>query len=190
MGSAEVMGIDRSEMGIQCARERYDRSNLKFICQEETGTLQANSFYLVTCFEVLEHVEDWHAMTRELARLSSHYVLVSFPTGRMRRFERNVGHLRNFRRGQFERYARAIGLEPVAVHYAGFPFYSPLFRELCNVFNSGGNSLTVGRYSWLQKRMSNVLYVLFRYLSMKSHGDQFCDMFLKRAPIDSLSARP
>src|SRR5208283_2367615 len=101
--SAEVVGIDRSEMGIRCAKGRYQRPNLNFICQEETAELSANSFYLVTCLEVLEHVEDWRNMTRELARLSSRYLLVSFPVGRMRPFERNVGHLRNFRRGQFER---------------------------------------------------------------------------------------
>jgi 2-polyprenyl-3-methyl-5-hydroxy-6-metoxy-1,4-benzoquinol methylase len=181
LSPGEVVGTDRSEMGIQCARSRYQRPNLTFVRREETASLPGSSFHLVTCLEVLEHVEDWRAMARELARLSSRHVIVSFPTGRMRPFERNVGHLRNFRRGQFERFAGSIGLEPVSVYYAGFPFYSPLFRGLCNVFNSGGNSLTIGRYSRLQKLTSNVIYVLFRHLSMKRHGDQFCGLFIKRA---------
>jgi SAM-dependent methyltransferase len=181
IGPGEVVGIDRSEMGIQCARSRYKRPNLNFICQEQTAGFPDGSFRLVTCFEVLEHVEDWHAMARELARLSSLYVLVSFPTGRMRPFERNVGHLRNFRRGQFERYALAIGLAPVAVYYAGFPFYSPLFRDLCNVVNSGGSPMTIGRYSPLQRLTSAGIYTVFNRLSLRRHGDQFCGLFIKRA---------
>jgi hypothetical protein len=178
-----VTGIDRSQLGIKCASSRYQKPNLEFVCQEETAALPANSFSLVTCLEVLEHVEDWRAMTRELARLSSRYVVVSFPVGRMRFFERNVGHLRNFRNGQFERYAKSIGLEPISVYYAGFPFYSPLFRELCNIFNSGGNSLTIGPYSWLHKRTGDILFLLFRYLSMRRRGDQFCGLFAKRMSI-------
>ena len=190
MKSGEVVGMDRSEMGIQCARSRYRRSNLTFIRQENTAGIPDDSFYLVTCLEVLEHVEDWRAMARELTRLSSRYLVVSFPTGRMRPFERNVGHLRNFRRGQFERFARSIGLEPVSIYYAGFPFYSPLFREACNLVNSGGNSLTIGRYTRLQKLTSNVIYAAFRHLSMTRHGDQFCGLFVKRADAGGKARGP
>jgi len=179
--SSEVVGIDRSEMGIKCAKGRYGRPNLSFVRQEETAAFPANSFDLVVCLEVLEHVEDWRAMTVELARVSSRHVLVSFPTGRMRPFERNVGHLRNFHRGQFERYAISIGLEPLALYYAGFPFYSPLFRQLCDAFDSGGHTLTIGRYTWVQKRLSDMIYVSFRWLSMTSRGDQFCGLFVKQA---------
>ncbi len=178
--NAQVLGIDRSPAGIHCACARYCQPNLEFACREETSAIAAGSFYLVTCFEVLEHVEDWRAMVRELARLSSRYVLVSFPVGRMRPFERNVGHLRNFHRGQFERFAASQGLEPVEVFYAGFPFFSPIFRELCNAFNSGGNSLTIGQYTWLQRRLSDVIFFLFRCVSFRRKGEQFCGLFAKR----------
>lgn len=181
LGAAKVLGIDRSEAGIQCASDRYQRPNLRFVCQADTSAFNDGSFDMVTCFEVLEHVEDWRAMTREMARLSSKYLLVSFPAGRMRPFERNVGHLRNFRRGQFERYVATIGLEAVCVFYAGFPFYSPLFRDACNLINSGGNSLTIGKYSWWQKRTGDVLYFFFRHLSLKRRGAQFCGLFCKTA---------
>jgi SAM-dependent methyltransferase len=188
--SCDVVGIDRSEMGVQCARSRYRRSNLSFVRQEGTAGFPDGAFYLITCFEVLEHVEDWRAMTRELARLSSRYVLVSFPTGCMRPFERNVGHLRNFRRGQFERFALSIGLEPVSVYYAGFPFYSPLFRDVCNVVNSGASPLTIGHYSRFQRLISALIYGVFRHLSMKRHGDQFCGLFVKRAAAVSTVRSP
>ncbi len=182
---ADVLGIDRSEAGIQCARGRYRGSNLRFECQDDTAALADRTFDLVTCFEVLEHVEDWRAMTREMARLTNKHLMVSFPAGRMRPFERNVGHLRNFRRGQFERFAASIGLQPVAVFYAGFPFFSPLFREACDLINSGSNSLTIGRYSWWLKRTGDILYFFFRHLSMKHRGAQFCGLFSKDEPVHS-----
>ncbi len=184
--SCEVLGIDRSEMGIECARSRYQRSNLSFLREERTATFPGHAFHLVTCFEVLEHAEDWRALTNELARLSSRYILVSFPTGRMRPFERNVGHLRNFRRGQFERFALEIGFEPISVYYAGFPFYSPIFRDLCNVINSGGSSFTIGHYSTIQRLTSSVTFAFFRYLSMNRHGDQFCGLFARRTGSDPI----
>ena len=182
LAGAEVTGIDRSEMGVRCAQARYRSPTLTFVRRENTSEIPEGSFALVTCLEVLEHVDDWQEMTQELSRLTSRYLIVSFPVGRMRPFEANIGHLRNFRRGEFEAYASSIGLRPLSVLYAGFPFYSPVFRELCNIFNSGGNSLTVGRYTWIQRRMSDIIFVLFRYLSMRHRGDQFCGLFIKDPP--------
>lgn len=180
--AAQVLGIDRSASGVARASSRYLRDNLAFRSETDLATLSSGSFSLVTCFEVLEHVPDWRELTRELHRLSSEFVLVSFPTGRMRPFERNVGHLRNFRPGQFERFARRIGLVPVAVSYAGFPFYSPLFREVCNWTNSGSTLLTTSHYGWARRRLSDVILFAFRHLSTQRRaGDQFCGLFRKES---------
>jgi SAM-dependent methyltransferase len=187
---ARVIGLDRSRAGVRCAAGRYSRANLEFLCRESTAPFPSDSFLLVTCLEVLEHVEDWRAATRELTRLSSRYLIVSFPIGRMRPFERNVGHLRNFLPRQFERYAKSVGLRPIAVFYAGYPFYSPIFRNLCNTFNSGGNSLTIGRYSWFQRKFSDLIYFLFRHLSSRHCGDQFCGLFEKNLPAGASTDSP
>ena len=122
---AEVTGIDRSEMGVRCAQARYRLPNLMFVRREDTSEIPAGSFSLVTCLEVLEHVEDWRVMTQELNRLTSRYLIVSFPVGRMRPFETNIGHLRNFQRGEFEAYAYSIGLKPLSLLYVGVSILLP-----------------------------------------------------------------
>jgi hypothetical protein len=77
---------------------------------------------------------------------------------------------------------RAQGFVPERVFYAGFPFYSPLYREVCNLTDSASNNFTTGRYGARQKIVASVLYSLFRYGSTRRHlGDQFCGLFRRTA---------
>ena len=172
------MGIDQSGSGIDCARSHYHAANLEFRHQPGDASFGEASFDLVTCFEVLEHVEDWQALASRLAHATSRYLLVSFPTGRMRDFEVNIGHLRNFRPGDFEAFMERIGLRSVEVLYAGFPFYSPIFRDFCNLTNSAGNAMTKGHNSFWTRRLGDLIFFSFRFLSTRRRGgDQFCGLF-------------
>lgn len=182
--SARIIGIDRSGTGIACARLNYRRANLEFHHDPGNDTACACRPDLVTCFEVLEHVPKWAELADQLCAMTGRYLLVSFPTGRMRKFEINIGHYRNFPHGTFEAHLRSRGFRLVDRAYAGFPFYSPIFREICNLANSGGHHLTVGRYSWYQRLLSSLIYFSFRFLSTRRRGgDQFCGLF-EREPAD------
>jgi 2-polyprenyl-3-methyl-5-hydroxy-6-metoxy-1,4-benzoquinol methylase len=181
--AARVLGIDQSGSGIDSAKSTYGAANLEFRHEPGDIVFGGARFDLITCFEVLEHVEDWQALARRLAGATSRYLLVSFPTGKMRGFEVNVGHLRNFKPGDFESFMERLGFRAVKLYYAGFPFYSPVFRDLCELTNSGGNALTTGRYSFWQRRLSDLIFVSFRYLSTRKRGgDQFCGLFELAAP--------
>jgi SAM-dependent methyltransferase len=176
--SASVVGVDQSSAGIDCANAHHRGANLAFRHHPGDTPFREAGFDLVTCFEVLEHVDDWQALASRLARASSRYLLVSFPTGRMRDFEVNIGHLRNFRPGEFEAFMERIGFRTVEVFYAGFPFYSPLFRDVCNLTNSAGNTLTRGHYSFWTQRLADLILFAFRFLSTRRRGgDQFCGLF-------------
>ena len=176
---ANVTGIDFSETGIRLAKYLYHSPNLNFEVDLNSKKL-SSSFDLVTCFEVLEHVNDWQDLLRRIASSANKYVMLSFPTGRMRSFEVNVGHVRNFKIGEVEKFLKENGFSPVSIFYAGFPFYNPLYREVCNITNAGNNVLTKGEFGFSQKIVSKILYLLFRYLSSKKHfGDQFCGLFIK-----------
>lgn len=184
--SASVLGVDQSSSGIDCANSNYRAANLEFRHQPGDAGFRETDFDLITCFEVLEHVDDWQTLARRLAHATSRYLLVSFPTGRMRDFEVNVGHLRNFRPGEFESFMERIGFRTVEVFYAGFPFYSPLFRDVCNLTNSGGNAMTKGHYSFWTQRLGDLIYFSFRFLSTRGcGGDQFCGLFELAGPAES-----
>ncbi len=177
--NASVMGIDFSLAGIQCAKEHYKSKNLLF--KHDLNSEALNLKYdLITCFEVIEHVDDWQRFLKMIASAANKYVLISTPTGRMREFEINVGHLRNFKKLEVENEMKNLGFKTVQAYYAGFPFYSPIYRDLCNKMNIGGNSFEKGEYTFKQRLISNLLYFSFRYLSTKrKHGDKFCALFEK-----------
>jgi SAM-dependent methyltransferase len=177
---SKVVGIDFSIKGINCSKSAYKQNNLKFLHDEDSSELN-NKFDLVTSFEVLEHVEDWEELVGRMANASNRYILLSFPTGRMRAFEVNVGHYRNFKKGEIETFLEKKGFYPRKIFYAGFPFYNPLYQDVCNVTNSGGSSFTKGKYNWFQKTVGLVVYFLFAHLStQKKYGDQFCGLFERK----------
>ena len=174
---AKTLGVDFSETGIRCAESRYQRDNLRFLHDVSSDAL-ATTHDLVTAFEVLEHVEDWKGLLQRMAASARRFVLLSFPTGRMRPFEVHVGHFRNFQRGEVESFMREQGFVPDRIFYAGFPFYSPVYRELCDLTDSASNRFSTGQYGWRQKLVASIFFALFRFASTKYRfGDQFCGLF-------------
>lgn len=177
--NAQVVGIDFSEAGIHCAEARYRRGNLRFIYDETSQNL-SQPFDVVTAFEVLEHVDDWQEFLGRISRAARKFVLLSFPTGRMRPFEKSMGHYRNFARGEVERFMSELGFEIDTRCYAGFPFYSPLYRDFCNVTHPASASFITGKYRLHKRLLSHALYFLFRFLSSRHRfGDQFCGLFVR-----------
>jgi SAM-dependent methyltransferase len=177
--SAQVLGTDFSISGIFCAQKSYQAPNLRFIHDEASSSL-AHQYDLVSAFEVLEHVDDWQSFLEKMVQASNRYLLLSFPIGRMRPFEKNVGHFRNYRKGEVENFLAGHGFRPVKLFYAGWPFYSPLYREICNLTDSANNRFTQGRYGRSQKIVAGVIFFFFRFLSSGYRfGDQFCGLVIK-----------
>lgn len=176
---AIVRGSDFSATGIAVAQRHAHLPNLTFEYDSGNHALD-EPVDLVCCFEVLEHVEEWQSFLARLAGGARRHLLLSFPTGRMRPFEANVGHLRNFAKGHVEAELARLGFRPMHVSYAGFPFYSPLYREICQLTNAGDAQLTHGNYGFGLKSVSAILYALFRFASTRRrHGDQFVGLFVR-----------
>ena len=177
--NAKVVGIDFSETGIECAKKIYQSDNLVYRHDVESIHLE-NKYDLVTCFEVLEHVEKWEPFLDKLCTASNLYLMLSFPTGRMRPNEVNIGHFRNFKTGEVEQYLDSNGIKSIATNYAGFPFYNPIYRDLCQFKNPADNAMVrQAKYSWKQHLLANIIYILFRYFSTKKKiGNKFCGLFI------------
>lgn len=177
---AMVTGYDLCQSGILCAQANYKSPNLIFIHDPSAQSLNSSND-LVTCFEVLEHVDQWQEFLTRVVSATKKYLMLSFPVGRMRKFEKNVGHLRNFKKYEVEQFLSSWGFQPVKIYYAGFPFFSPLYRELCNLLNLGQSKLTKGKYGWPRLLTSKVLFWSFRHLSTRERwGDQFCGLFVNQ----------
>ena len=183
--SASILGVDFSSSGIEAAKGLGDCEGLEFrLSDVEDSSIWEAKYDMVSSFEVLEHIDDWKSLVDKFTSCSTNYVLLSFPVGRMRKYEINLGHVRNFKKGEVENYLAEKGFYPVEVFYAGFPFFSPISRDLMNfLFKCQQEHIeNVSEPTVLTKLYSKTLYFLFKYCSTKRHfGEQFLGLFHKDA---------
>jgi 2-polyprenyl-3-methyl-5-hydroxy-6-metoxy-1,4-benzoquinol methylase len=67
-----VVGIDYSPTAIQHARQAYESENLRFMVADVTLPLpDLGQFDVITCFEVIEHIENHDGLLANLARALS-----------------------------------------------------------------------------------------------------------------------
>ncbi|MBC1280159.1 3-demethylubiquinone-9 3-O-methyltransferase [Nostoc sp. UCD121] len=81
--NADISGIDLSFNSIKIAQEHARKSNLKIDYQRalaEKLPYEENSFDVVLCFDVLEHVEDWKKVISEACRVLKEDGLFLFDT--------------------------------------------------------------------------------------------------------------
>jgi SAM-dependent methyltransferase len=177
--SSRVIGYDFSEEGIAAARKVHKLKNVSFDTADITQAKHKQKFDLITAFDVLEHIEDWQGLTKQLIKANNRYMLISSPVGRMRPYEVHIGHVRNFKKNEIEDFMESQGYQTIKQLYAGFPFHSPRLRDLTNHFYKEYAGLPQAEMSWLSKRMHDVWYLLFRYGSFKTRGDIFVGLFEK-----------
>lgn len=178
--NAEISGIDLSEHGIEYAKDKWHNPRLKFECANILDyDLSKAQYDVVTAFELLEHIEDWKTVAAAMCNVSKKYIIVSAPIGKMRKYEIKHGHYRNFKKGELELFFQEKGFEVIKTYYAGFPFWSPITRDLLNLLPGDSTSAQsdMGR---LNKCISVVLYYMFKYFSCKHIGDQFVGLFKKK----------
>jgi len=181
---ATATGFDFSVSAIENAGKRWHKEALTFIHRRNIEDI-SDTFHLVGCFEVLEHVEDWRSFLEEVLTRSDKYLLLSFPTGRMRNFEKQFGHYRNLKKGEVEEFLENRNFMCITKQYAGFPFYSPIFRNICNTFNKGIQTFSSGKYGFSQKLTATIIYTGFRFFSTRRYwGDQFCGLFRRIRDIE------
>jgi len=177
---ADITGIDFSSEGIRIANMHYAREKLHFRFDDESFVLKNYQFDLITSFDVLEHIHDWQAFLIDMSNAANKYILLAVPTGKMRPFEIKVGHLRNFKSNEIESFLAARGWRVKEAFYAGFPFYSPIYRDICNIFDVGDNDYVKGNYGFFTKVLCSVLFGLFAKCSTKRKwGDYFVGLFEK-----------
>jgi SAM-dependent methyltransferase len=107
-GADFVLGVDRSGEAVEYARENYPHPQLAFAVMDAARLCLEGRFGLVTCFELIEHVEDPEAVLRGVHDLldDSGVFMVSTPNKATYRAGgedgRNPFHFREYHRDEFE----------------------------------------------------------------------------------------
>ncbi len=179
-----VSGIDFSSQGIEAAKEYFKGyGNLEFYCADvhDISGMFHEGIEMISAFELLEHLEDWQEYLSTLCEISDKYVLISTPTGRMREYEKYIGHYRNFEKGELEDFMKEHGYRPVTVLYAGFPFWSPITRDVYNIVNMSKkrSDPDPGMAVSFNPILHAVTYFVYRFLCFRRIGDQFVGLFEK-----------
>lgn len=161
----QPFGVDLSESALARARQRMPGG--EFASLDVANARLQRQFDLVVCTDVVEHIPDDRAALGNLAGMTGRYLVVSSLQGRMRGFEATVGHVRNYKPGELAAKIEATGLRVVRVVQWGFPFFSPLYRNLLDRVGGRG---TTGQYGWFRRMIAGALYQLFR-LNAWTRGD-------------------
>jgi hypothetical protein len=164
--NAEVYGFDISETALERARSH---GKGQFSILDIQKDVPGRCFDLTICSDVLEHLEQDIAAIKHIHAVTNGYVLISTLQGRMRGFEKQIGHLRNYKKGELQEKLSSVGFEVEKVIEWGFPLYSPLYRDFLGIFGSA-EELTHGKYGPFKKALCRMLYGVFSLNSHK-HGD-------------------
>jgi SAM-dependent methyltransferase len=161
-----LAGMDISEEAL--AQSRLLLPDIPFQRLDATQDMDAEQYDVVLSLDVLEHIEDDIAVLRNMHRATKKYVVISTLQGRMRDFERSIGHVRNYRPGELQAKLSSVGFGIEKTIEWGWPLFSPLYRDYLS--RCGGQRHTFGSYGPAKKLACQMIYWLFRLNSFE-RGD-------------------
>lgn len=162
-----LTGFEYSAEGLEFARRRLPGA--EFLTLDLGRQSLGKEFDLITCIDVLEHIQDDRAALRNLFSMTGKYLILSVPLGPLFKAEQErMGHVHGYDRRTLESRIREAGFEMIRVIQWGFPFYN-IHRRLANWLPEQS---TAGKYSLRKKLLSAVLYGLF-YLNISPGGERY-----------------
>ena len=164
--NAKLFGFDVSKTAIETAKSNIDADFHLLDIQKE---IPAQRFDLVFCSDVLEHLEDDVTALGNIKAITRQYAMIATIQGRMRANEKTIGHIRNYAYGELQRKMEEVGFRILNIVEWGYPFYSPIFRDLVG-FSAASEKFSYGRYSALKKFLTQILYSIF-LLNRGDKGD-------------------
>lgn len=176
----EASGADLSEAVVE--QNRHALPTMKFsVLDLERAALPIEA-ELVTCTEVVEHLDDRTSAFAHLAAMVAPggALLVTCPTGKVHATERHFGHTTHPDVDELDRLGRGAGLTLEEVRNWGFPTYR-LTKWLTNLNPELAlRNFAVERYGPAQVFISSALYwANFLNAPSSSEGCQLFALFRK-----------
>lgn len=141
---ARLAGVDISATAISLARRRLP--NAKLWEMDIVSEVPDGCYDLVTMIDVAEHIDDDVTALRNLRRVCRRHLVICTLEGRMRAFESEVGHVRNYRPGELEWKLRESGFALEGFIRWGWPAYSPMYRNLSRSIAAHQKKITPARW--------------------------------------------
>lgn len=142
------------------------------------------TYDLVTCCEVVEHLNDRNVAFSNLVRMvePGGYLLITSPAGRVFETERHLGHTSHPDTRELEDLGRRHGLTVMHSLNWGWPLYFLLKRVINLNPRWSLREFASGPYGWTKRLIANVLYgVNYLNFSRSARGCQLMVLFRKNA---------
>ena len=165
--AATGTGIELSEEALSLAHDVVRNANFS-VCDISKDSLK-EKFDLIVSADVVEHIVNDNTAIQNMVNMlkPEGHLIIATLQGRMRKFEKKVGHVRNYSPGELEGKMEAAGLKVEKVITWGWPFYSPTYRNFLDLIDNKG---TMGKFGFTKKVICNILYFIFLANSSKN-GD-------------------
>jgi trans-aconitate methyltransferase len=169
---AQATGSEYSTQGIELAKARLPNAYFHTIdlSKENLG----KKFELITCIDVLEHIEDDRAALKNLLTMTSKYMILSVPLGPLFKVKADrIRDVHGYSCREVQKKLREAGFGILKEIQRGFPFYN-LHRCLVNRLPE---QVTMGGYGQRKKLSASLLYWLFFLNLSPTGGKILCIMF-------------
>lgn len=166
-----IQGLDFSTGAIKWAAEKFPSS--KWIAADLTQIDAATfgqTFDLIICTEVIEHIADYPQVLRSLSDLlePGGCLIVTTQGRKVHGTEKAVGHLRHFTMPELVEQITNLGLSITSKRAWGWPGMTAL-KYLANINSElAMEKLGSGEYGLLARMSNNVAYWLTYFLSLPS----------------------
>ncbi|MBS1967131.1 MAG: class I SAM-dependent methyltransferase [Chloroflexi bacterium SZAS-1] len=163
--NAKLFGFDVSLNAIKRAKQML---NAEFAVMDIESDCPDQSFDFVISSDVIEHIVNDTTALRNIYNITNKYALIATVQGRMRSFEKAIGHIRSYDYGEFPEKMRSVGFKIEQVVEWGFPFFSPIYRNMFDLV--AVENASHGNYGMTKRLLCQVLYGLFS-LNRHDRGD-------------------
>lgn len=161
--SISLAGTDISSTAIALARKKFPDAS--FFEVDISKDSIPGSWDLVTMIDVAEHIEHDVDAFVNIRSFCKKYLLVVTLEGTMRPFEPQIGHVRNYRKGELDEKLVQSGYTIIRSIHWGWPMYSPLYRNMSQTIDAHKKSMT-----FLRRLMTHAAYAALS-LNVPQKGD-------------------
>ncbi|MDW8281234.1 MAG: class I SAM-dependent methyltransferase [Myxococcales bacterium] len=175
-GLRSLVGVELSQEAVALNRRRFPGMSFHVLDIEQSA-LDAH-FDLITCSEVIEHLQDRRAAFLHLAAMlrPGGHLVITCPTGKVYPTDAFFGHTHHPSAAEIEADARAAGLRIVVLHNWGWPMLR-LLKEMTNIRPDWAlRRFATGRYTVGARLAANLLYGL--NLLNRRDSPRGCQLFV------------
>lgn len=179
-GQGTFVGADISSYII----ERNSRSGgrIRWAVLDLVASPLPQTFDLVICSEVLEHIEDHGTALRNVLQMSARYVLITVPRGRQLATDLKLGHLRHYEPSALAAMLAEHSFDIVTMFSFGFPFHS-IYKRIINLRPEAFyRSFAESSYGIGKRAVAGALNGLF-YLNSNRRGSQLLVLAHRRRVV-------